>query len=399
MNERQRKDYVKKMYDLSVDDIYAGTSQQANLFSTKTQLLSGADTSLQLSLSHNCLTGSLDLHIAAWMWKKAGRIIAQPNAIFPAPSKDTKIQSFSVVSESGNIPNYVQIYPNFTATCTCRNFKPKQICSHTIAVTEKEGTLNKFVAWYKQQRIKSGLSSVATLDVDKRASGRKQGPKRQRKPKENVDIVLPMPSSFLRVEMVTTTGSGAPISTRATQQTTDAMLPSTLALSSTSNAWNTPSFATYSSRTPQTQPLLNTSASQSLNQSGQLQPPHQVFSLSTELSRIPTAVGGAGQDYPFGYPGLLPQQFSTSTYTPRLSPAIPLTQQHSFRGVCPFQPSVPQGFPLPPKPNIPHSSNPFFLMKLKGDISKCNGCEGSFQKSSQFPEPVTFRPNSIGILN
>ena len=261
MNERQRKDYVKKMYDLSVDDIYAGNSQNANLFSTKTQLLSGADSSSELSLSHNCLTGSLDLHIAEWLWKKAGRMIAQPNAIFPAPSKDTKIQSFSVVSESGNIPNYVQIYPNFKATCTCRNFKPKQICSHTIAVTEKEGTLNKYVAWYKQQRIKSGLSSVATLDVDMRASGRKQGPKRQRNPEENVHIVLPMLSSFLRIETVTTTGSGAPISTRATQQTTDTMLPSSLVLSRTSNAWNTPSFATFSSRTPQTQPLLNTSAS------------------------------------------------------------------------------------------------------------------------------------------
>ena len=50
MNERQRKDYVQKIYDLSIDDIYAGNSHHANLLSTKSQLLSGADTSLQLSL-------------------------------------------------------------------------------------------------------------------------------------------------------------------------------------------------------------------------------------------------------------------------------------------------------------------------------------------------------------
>ena len=87
------------MNDLSIVDIYAGNSQEANLSSTKTQLLSGADTSLELSLSFSCLTGSLDVCIAKWMWKKAGRIISQPNAIFPAPSKDTKMQSFSVVTE------------------------------------------------------------------------------------------------------------------------------------------------------------------------------------------------------------------------------------------------------------------------------------------------------------
>lgn len=43
MNERQRKEYVQKIYDLFIDDYH-----QANLSSTKTQLLSGADTSLQL---------------------------------------------------------------------------------------------------------------------------------------------------------------------------------------------------------------------------------------------------------------------------------------------------------------------------------------------------------------
>ena len=62
MNERQRKEYVQKIYDLFIDDIY--DSHQANLLSTKTQLLSGEDKSLQLSLPHNCITGSLDLHIA-----------------------------------------------------------------------------------------------------------------------------------------------------------------------------------------------------------------------------------------------------------------------------------------------------------------------------------------------
>lgn len=77
------------------------------------------------------------------------------------------------------------------------------------------------------------------------------------------------------------------------------------------------------------------------------------------------------------------QSFATSMFTQRLLPAMSSMQQHSFSGMPPLQPCVPQGFPLPPKPAIPESSNPFFLMKLKGNILKCNGCEGSFQKNSQ----------------
>ena len=311
---RQRKDFVQKMYDLSIDDIYAGNSRQVNLFSTKSQLFSGADTSFQLSLPHTCVTGSLDLHIAEWIWKKAGRLLSQPKSVLPAPLKDAKIQAFSVISESGKVPHCVQIYANFKAACTCRNFKPKQICSHTVAVTEKEGALDKFVTWYKGQNIKGGLSSVATINVDTRASGRKQGPKRQRKTKENVDFVLPIPSTFLGIESITTKSSGAtsgaPVAITATQQSSDSTsLPSTPALSNQNNAWNTSTFATFSSRRPRTQALSNASQSYQasshplLYQSTDLQPQHQAFPLTTEVSHVATTMGGACQDHPFSYPG------------------------------------------------------------------------------------------------
>ena len=346
------------------------------------------------------ITGSLDLHIAEWIWKKSARLLSQPNAVLPAPSKEVKIKTFSVMSESGNVPHCVQFYANFKATCTCRNFKPKQICSHTVAVTEKEGALDKFVTWYKGQNIKGGLSSVATINVDTRASGRKQGPKRQRKPKEKLDFVLPMPSSFLGIESITrkssSATSGAPVSITATQQSFDSTsLPSTPALANPSNAWNTSNFATFSSRRPRTQSLSNDPDSQSyqasshplLYQGTELQPQHQAFPLTTEVSHVATTMGGACQHHPFRYPGPFHQSF-TSMFTQRLPPAIPSTQQQSLSGMRPLQPSVPLGFPLPPKPTIPESSSPFFLMKLKGNISKCNGCEGNFQKTSQCLDSV-----------
>ena len=53
MNEQQRKDYVHKMYNLSVNGIYAGNSEQTNLYTTKRNWLSGANSRLELLLAHN----------------------------------------------------------------------------------------------------------------------------------------------------------------------------------------------------------------------------------------------------------------------------------------------------------------------------------------------------------
>ena len=92
---------------------------------------------------------------------------------------------------------------------------------------------------------------------------------------------------------------------------------------------------------------------------------HWASPLTTEVSRVPTATGGACQYHPFRFPWPLQQPFATSTFTQSLSPQITTTQQLSFSGIRPLQPSVPQGFPLPPKPAIPEFSSPFFLMKLR----------------------------------
>ena len=302
-----------------------------------------------------------------------------------------------MISDTGNVPHFVQIYQNFKATCTCRNFKPKHICSHTVAVTEKEGALENFVKWYKGQNITGGLSSVATINVDTKQSGRKQGAKRQRKTKENVEFVLPMPSSLLDIERSATSNSGTPISTTTNQKTSVATsLPSTLAIFNQSSAWNSSAAAQFPSPGQRTQSLLNDSAPQSYQTSthqlmhpgAELQPQHWASPLTTGVSHLPTATRGACQDHPFRFPWPLQQPFATSMCTQRLPPQIPTAQQLSFSSIRPLQPSVPQGFPLPPKPAIPESSSLFFLMKLKGNISKCNGCERSFQKTSQSPDSM-----------
>lgn len=140
---------------------------------------------------------------------------------------------------------------------------------------------------------------MATINIDTRASGRKQGPKRERKTRENVDLVLPI-SSFLDIETTSVTSSSTssvPISQTAIQQSNDSTsFPSILAQSNTSSAWN----ASFSSRQPQTQSQLNDLASHSstnhlLYRGTDLQPQHQAFPLTREVSHVATAMGGAAK--------------------------------------------------------------------------------------------------------
>ena len=48
---------------------------------------------------------------------------------------------------------------------------------------------------------------------------------------------------------------------------------------------------------------------------------------------------------------------------------------------------VPPGIPLPPKPPVPESNNPYFLAQIRGNISKCSGCAATFKKPYPLPPP------------
>ena len=55
---------------------------------------------------------------------------------------------------------------------------------------------------------------MMAINIDTRASGQKQGPKKQRKTRENVDFVLPMSSSFLDMATTSVTSSLTSVATR-----------------------------------------------------------------------------------------------------------------------------------------------------------------------------------------
>lgn len=66
-----------------------------------------------------------------------------------------------------------------------------------------------------------------------------------------------------------------------------------------------------------------------------------------------------------------------------------------------LQNPVPPGVALPPKPAIPESNNPYFLAKIRGNISRCTGCTGLFKGIYPLPPPddkfVIGRKEKIGF--
>lgn len=93
------------------------------------------------------MKGALVAHTVEHKWRKAERLLSQPDIVMPAPSADKSCKAFSVLSESVDAPHLVKAFNSAKITCTCKNYKPKNVCSHIIAVAEKHGVLNEFVVW------------------------------------------------------------------------------------------------------------------------------------------------------------------------------------------------------------------------------------------------------------
>ena len=145
----------------------------------------------ELSVEKSVLSKLFDHYFFQCVWKKAPRLLSEPQSILKAPSKDSKIKAFSVLSESTNVPNYVQIHGNAKVTCTCKQFPPKKICSHSVAVAEKEDMLKHFIDWLLKANSSSNITLTATMNLNTSRSGRKGGiSKRKRCATQPVTAVI-----------------------------------------------------------------------------------------------------------------------------------------------------------------------------------------------------------------
>ena len=84
----------------------------------------------------------------------------------------------------------------YCCDCDCPNWQSLYLCSHTVAIAEKEGQLQAFVQWYKKSRAKPSLTKLITTTMPK-GRGCKGGIAPPKKRKLSGSIVTRVPFSVV----------------------------------------------------------------------------------------------------------------------------------------------------------------------------------------------------------
>ena len=97
MNESQRRNYIKEVHSKSMEELYASESN-ASVYAENSDRHRVRDGDAQeLSVENSALSNIFDRYFLQCVWKKARRLVSEPQSILQAPSKDSKIKAFSVL--------------------------------------------------------------------------------------------------------------------------------------------------------------------------------------------------------------------------------------------------------------------------------------------------------------
>jgi len=109
------------------------------------------------------------------VWNRAKALIDDKSAMVPAPGNGSAMM---VMSSSGQQPHYVRESKAGGYLCDdhCLGYKSSKICSHTLAVALKKGTVSKFIRWYETLKVKPNFT---TLSESGKPSTAGQKPKRK----------------------------------------------------------------------------------------------------------------------------------------------------------------------------------------------------------------------------
>ena len=111
-------------------------------------------------------------------WQKAIQLVSKADSMSPAPGRHRNKAVF-VESQSAGVerPNLVLLKTDGSATCECQKFKETKLCSHIIAVAERDGNLATVLAWYNSSGF-INLAQTAARGAPKK-SGKKPGEKQR----------------------------------------------------------------------------------------------------------------------------------------------------------------------------------------------------------------------------
>ena len=106
----------------------------------------------QLSVSYTDAKVNVTDSLLASIWNKASEYLANDDSIIQLPRKDEDEKKFFVYSRSKpDNPNTVTLANNGKMSCSCLMFRSTpNLCSHSVAVAEKETVLKEFLSWVAQ---------------------------------------------------------------------------------------------------------------------------------------------------------------------------------------------------------------------------------------------------------
>ena len=151
-----------------------------------------------LLLSWDGVKSPLDSLVLANMWKKALNLVTSQGAIQNAPySKDKPpaTPTYLVISEGNpNTFHSIKCGPSLPiiVKCSCPGFASSGICSHALAVCEKQSLLSKYLDCYNAKQTGVNLTAINLGAKEDHNVGRKKSKrcKRFKGPMPNIHVVV-----------------------------------------------------------------------------------------------------------------------------------------------------------------------------------------------------------------
>ena len=155
----ERPSYIEKLTKATMAELHAAegpqsfgwiASNESEQNECNTDMLDCEMSSLDL-LKEDPRLESISSSVREAMIEKA-QLLLDNKSVWRGPPTADGNPSFSVASVSQGRPNYVVVDNNTgKVECECANWKSLKICSHALAVAEREDTLHGYLDFYSKQ--------------------------------------------------------------------------------------------------------------------------------------------------------------------------------------------------------------------------------------------------------
>ena len=407
MSEVERCKKVAEFHKLPIEEMYAAdtaTCTPTSSIASTTHDGNDSETGehpydISIKADESGLANVLPCQVVQGIWGKATKLLKKYNSsICRAPSAIAKVKAFSVLNQSGKdrVPYYIEVHTCSTCTaqcshvkvtCTCPMYKPNQLCSHSVAVAEKNGLLLSFIQWRIKTKKAGNFMSLATVDINTSKSGRKGGKVKRSRAAKNTTVPTTQSSG---TRLLLTQRAQSNVTPRENTRCTGGRTATNLSSSTQLPNPHPPHMQWHPNNSVQ-----GTNYLPDQQQHGE----NWVFPNSTQIPSFASGnisdsqVGNLDYNYHIqlfsnSSSNTIPSQFCPSeTFPTQPLGYAPLPQSSSMFGNFSTIPVYSTAVAQKPW----HNNNPFIVMKINGRISKCAGCKGNFQKmpnKSACPPPL-----------